>query len=173
MKKAIIAIIILAIAATAFYVVMQKPFPTQNVVSQDDLEMNKIDPQIPNNMEDFPESNGGPMQQTNGNLDNNSEQNRFDLDLTNATHEIQLTSSGYIPANLTIKKGDRVVWVNISGKDATVNSNDHPTHKKYSFLNLGQFANNESLKVQFNEVGVFGYHDHLNAANEGTITVSE
>src|SRR4030043_2128666 len=55
----------------------------------------------------------------------------------NITTEISLTSAGYEPSEITIKAGNTVVWTNNSGKEATVNSDPHPTHLLWPFLNLG------------------------------------
>lgn len=82
-----------------------------------------------------------------------------------------LTDSEFSPKDITIKVGIRVVWVNKSGKAATVNSDDHPTHRLYSFLNLGEFPNSSSLQVVFDKSGKYGYHNHNNTSETGTVTV--
>ncbi|MEK7570861.1 MAG: cupredoxin domain-containing protein [Patescibacteria group bacterium] len=84
---------------------------------------------------------------------------------------ITLTASGFTPANITITKGTTVTWKNESGKDATVNSDAHPTHTKYSPLNLGNFSDGDTLTLPFNESGTYGYHNHFNASEQGTIIV--
>lgn len=82
-----------------------------------------------------------------------------------------ILSDGFSPKDITVKAGTTVVWVNKTGKPATVSSNDHPTHRLHPFLNLGEFPSNSSLQVAFDEVGTYGYHNHLNASETGTVTV--
>lgn len=85
--------------------------------------------------------------------------------------EITLTSSGFSPNQITIKKGTTVVWTNNSGKVAAVNSGPHPIHSSYAPLNLGNFNDGQSLELTFNDAGTFGYHNHLNAGQTGSVTV--
>lgn len=84
---------------------------------------------------------------------------------------ITLTAAGFSPGTLTINVGDKVVWINESGIDATVSSNPHPTHTDYPPLNLGSFPNGGTLSLTFDKVGAFGYHNHLNPNQSGTIVV--
>ncbi|MBI4092031.1 MAG: cupredoxin domain-containing protein [Candidatus Levybacteria bacterium] len=85
--------------------------------------------------------------------------------------EVTVGKNGFSPQSLTIKKGDTVVWINQSGEDATVNSDPHPTHNLHRFLNLGQFPSGSSAEATFNEAGTFGYHNHFNPSQKGTIVV--
>lgn len=82
-----------------------------------------------------------------------------------------LGDSGFVPKDITVKAGTTVVWINKSGKSATVNSDDHPTHSLYPFLNLGEFPNSSTLEVVFEKKGKYSYHDHYNATSTGTVTV--
>lgn len=84
---------------------------------------------------------------------------------------VTLTQNGFSPQTLTIKSGQTVVWVNNSGQDATVNSDPHPTHTNYSPLNLGGFSNGEKLSLLLPKSGTYGYHNHLNPQQTGTIIV--
>ncbi len=87
------------------------------------------------------------------------------------TTSVILGDAGFEPKDITIKAGTKVVWVNKSGKAATVNSDDHPTHSLYPFLNLGEFPSSSSLEVVFDKAGKYTYHNHLNASDTGTVTV--
>lgn len=87
------------------------------------------------------------------------------------TEFITLTKDGFDPSVLTIKAGTKVTWLNQSGADATVNSSPHPLHTDYSPLNLGSFANNESVSLVFDKPGTYKYHDHLNPTRFGQIVV--
>ncbi|OGM26233.1 hypothetical protein A2962_04325 [Candidatus Woesebacteria bacterium RIFCSPLOWO2_01_FULL_39_61] len=84
---------------------------------------------------------------------------------------VTLTKSGFSPQTITISQGAKVIWTNESGTTTTVNSADHPTHLKYPPLNLGSFTNGESLSLVFDTPGTYGYHNHLNASQFGTVTV--
>jgi plastocyanin len=84
---------------------------------------------------------------------------------------VQVTSNGFSPTNLTIRAGTTVTWVNNSGVDISVNSNNHPTHLLYPPLNLGRVSGGGSVSLRFDTPGVYGYHNHLNPSQMGTITV--
>lgn len=84
---------------------------------------------------------------------------------------ITLTSTGFTPKDITVLQGTRIIWKNESGKTATVHSDDHPTHRLFPILNLGEFGNGSSVQVVLSEEGVFKYHNHLNASETGSITV--
>lgn len=84
---------------------------------------------------------------------------------------ITLTSSGFSPASLTVKVGDTVTWENRSGLVATVDSDPHPVHTNYPPLNLGNFSDGEELTFTFDKPGTYGYHNHLNTSEKGTIIV--
>lgn len=84
---------------------------------------------------------------------------------------VKLTANGFEPKSLTIKAGTKVTWVNNSGGVATVNSDPHPVHTDYSPLNLGNFADGESVSLTFDKPGTYGYHNHLSASEKGTVTI--
>lgn len=84
---------------------------------------------------------------------------------------VSLTESGFTPKNLTIETGTKVIFTNNTGRIATVDSDFHPTHRLYPFLNKGNFGTGEKHEVIFEETGTFTYHNHLNSAQTGTIIV--
>lgn len=88
-----------------------------------------------------------------------------------AQNTVTLTVNGFSPATLTISAGQTVTWVNQSGEMATINSDPHPTHTNYTPLNLGGFASGASLSLSFPTAGTYGYHNHLNPSERGTIIV--
>lgn len=87
------------------------------------------------------------------------------------TVHITLTPNGFEPASITIKTGTKVVWTNNSGQAATINSDPHPIHTDFPPLNLGSFADGQSLSLTFTTPGTHGYHNHLNPSVRGTIIV--
>lgn len=84
---------------------------------------------------------------------------------------ITLTKDGFSPQTVTIKAGEKVAWMNRSGKTATVNSNPHPIHTDYPPLNLGEFKNGDTLELTFSKPGTYGYHNHYNAFQGGKVIV--
>lgn len=84
---------------------------------------------------------------------------------------VTLSKSGFEPQNITIAQNTRVIFLNKSGTDATVNSDNHPTHKLYPELNLGMFSNNSSVQTVFANSGNYTYHNHLNPGQKGQIVV--
>lgn len=87
------------------------------------------------------------------------------------TTTVTLTDAGFTPKDITVKATTMVIWTNSSGKTATVDSADHPTHRLNTFLNLGEFTNGSSLQVVFDNPGKYNYHNHFNASENGTVTV--
>jgi plastocyanin len=84
---------------------------------------------------------------------------------------VQVTPNGFQPMNITIKVGTTVAWTNNSGKDVSINSDNHPTHLLYPLLNLGRVSDGGQVSLTFNTPGTYGYHNHLNPSQTGTITV--
>lgn len=87
------------------------------------------------------------------------------------TIEVALTSAGFNPNEIKIKAGSTIIWANNSGKEATVNSDPHPTHFLWPFLNLGNFADGQNFSVIFEKPGVYTYHNHFDPNQKGTVTV--
>ena len=86
------------------------------------------------------------------------------------THVI-LGDAGFVPKDIVVKAGTTVIWINKSGKVATVSSDDHPTHRLYPIINLGEFPSSSSLQVTFDKPGKYSYHNNNNASQTGTVTV--
>lgn len=84
---------------------------------------------------------------------------------------VTVTSNGFEPKDLSIKARTQVVWTNKSGEPVTVNSDNHPTHLLWPFLNLGEFDNGQSVSVVFPKSGKYTYHNHLNPSQTGSVTV--
>ncbi len=80
---------------------------------------------------------------------------------------------GFSPQMVTVKKGTTVVFMNKSGAVGNVTSAKHPTHLLYPKLSLGDMEDGMSLSLRFDDIGSFGYHDHLNPSRFGKITVEE
>lgn len=88
---------------------------------------------------------------------------------TQSANTVTLTANGFSPATITVKKGDTVTFTNKSGADAQINSDPHPIHNLYPFLNLGRITDGQSLSVVIPQKGTFTYHNHLDPSERGTI----
>lgn len=84
---------------------------------------------------------------------------------------IKITANGFSPATITIKSGESVTWENTDSANHIVNSDQHPTHLLYPFLNLGRIPPGEKKSVTPSGIGTFTYHDHQNPSLLGSITV--
>lgn len=84
------------------------------------------------------------------------------------------TENGYEPKEVTIKKGDVVLWKNESEEFHWPASDLHPTHGIYpEFDPLKPIAPGDEWKFKFDKVGVWKFHDHIRANKTGTVTVVE
>ena len=62
-------------------------------------------------------------------------------------------------------------WINKSGTQVTVNSDDYPTNQLHKELNFGVFANNSSVVYTFTKPGTYGYHNQFHPNQKGKIIV--
>ncbi len=85
---------------------------------------------------------------------------------------ITYTDNGFSPATLTIKAGDNVLFKNNSPKDFWPASAPHPTHTNYPEFDAKRgIASGATYSFTFTRIGSWKYHNHLNPASIGTITV--
>lgn len=109
-----------------------------------------------------------------------------DISSTVEKNVITLTDNGYVPAALTIKKGETVVFKNASSATSWPASAMHPSHVVYSGTSLSEhcpdtantsfdackgYLPGQSWSFTFDKVGTWKYHNHLNARQYGSITV--
>lgn len=101
-------------------------------------------------------------------------------EVSSGAHTIRVTESGFEPAALTVKSGDRVTWVNDTVRSVWPASAMHPTHAVYpttggcigsTFDACRGLAPGDSWAFVFGEVGTWKYHDHLRATVFGSVTV--
>jgi plastocyanin len=87
---------------------------------------------------------------------------------------IEVTEDGFEPADVTIKLGDTVTFVNTKDRVIWPASNDHPIHTDYpEFDPRRGFEKGDGWSFTFDRVGEWGYHDHVSPLDQGTITVTE
>lgn len=84
---------------------------------------------------------------------------------------ITYSGSGFSPSTITVKTGDTVVIKNTSTRNVQFDSDPHPAHTTNPELNVNDVAPGESRSFVVNTKGTFGYHNHLNASQKGTIIV--
>lgn len=92
---------------------------------------------------------------------------------TNQAASATITYDGdkFSPASVTVKAGDSVKVVNSSETDMQFDSDPHPVHTDNTELNAGLIAPGESKTFTLTNVGKWGYHNHLNSSQQGTIVV--
>lgn len=128
---------------------------------------------------------------------NNPEENSQQAAGTGEGNVIEITSSGFNPGTLTISKGETVTFINKDTEEHWPASAKHPTHTVYSGASYDEpgsyqgslackgegesktgafdacrgLASGEIWSFTFNEIGSWGYHDHLDSSLWGKIIV--
>lgn len=89
--------------------------------------------------------------------------------------EVDYTDSGFSPASVTVKKGTTVQFMNKSSSTMSVASNPHPTHTDYPGFDQGKSSQKGQSEYDFTfeKTGTWGYHNHLNPSDTGTVIVTE
>ena len=88
-----------------------------------------------------------------------------------ATAAISYNGSLFSPSQVTIKKGDTIVIKNNSSNAVDFESDPHPIHTAEPELNIGGIEPGKSRSFVLSRVGSWGYHNHLNSSQTGTIIV--
>ncbi len=87
---------------------------------------------------------------------------------------ISITSTGFSPAQVSVKKGTTVTFVNNDTKLRWPASAPHPAHTDYpAFDPKKGIAAGASWSFTFDKVGTWSFHDHLNPTQFGKVTVTE
>ena len=87
---------------------------------------------------------------------------------------VRYTNSGFEPSKLTVAVGTMVEFINQSDEEMWVASNMHPSHEILAtFDQFKGVGKGQSYMYTFDKKGVWPYHDHINPALEGVITVEE
>jgi plastocyanin len=84
-----------------------------------------------------------------------------------------MTSSGFSPAEVTVKPGTTVVFKNTDTQAHWPASNPHPVHTDLPGFDAKKgIAPGGSYSFVFSKVGVWGFHDHMHPSNGGHVTVA-
>lgn len=86
---------------------------------------------------------------------------------------ITFRDSGFEPRELTVKRGTVITVKNESSTRVQFSSDDHPTHRDNSEMNLDVLSPGEAGSYTASTVGTWGYHDHIDDSKTGEITVTE
>jgi len=103
---------------------------------------------------------------------------------------ITYTDAGFSPKTTTVKVGTTVRFVNNSSRGMWVASDQHPTHTHYDGTSLQQHCSagvdtnggfDECTAVNsgsvysftFPKAGTFTFHNHVQASDTGTVTVTQ
>lgn len=102
---------------------------------------------------------------------NTSTENSGESSNATAAATITYDESGFSPAEVTVKSGDKVNFVNETDTAVEPASDPHPTHTTNSELNVGEVGPGETGSITVSTTGSWGYHNHFNSDETGTITV--
>lgn len=85
---------------------------------------------------------------------------------------VRYTNTGFEPAKLTVPVGTMVEFINQSDEEMWVASNVHPSHEILpTFDQFKGVGKGQSYMYTFDSKGIWPYHDHINPALEGVISV--
>lgn len=84
---------------------------------------------------------------------------------------ITYDGSGFSSSATSLKSGEFVKVVNNSSNDLDFDSDPHPVHTDNKELNEGDIAPGGSKTFKLTTKGTWGYHNHLDSSQKGTITV--
>jgi plastocyanin len=101
----------------------------------------------------------------------NNETTQGDESDKTAAATLIYNGSGFSPRSLTIKAGETIELKNESSRRVEFSSDPHPVHTDNRELNQSSLAAGESVKFTISNKGTWGFHNHLNENEAGTITV--
>lgn len=87
---------------------------------------------------------------------------------------VTYTDTGYVPKEITVKKGTKVTFRNESASGMWVASGVHPTHQLLpGFDQLKSVAKGGVYEYTFAKAGKWQYHNHLKATDTAVVQVVE
>lgn len=103
----------------------------------------------------------------------NLRENEISTNTTATTAQtVTYTNDGFNPAELKIKAGTEVTFVNQSDTKMWIASAPHPTHMLYpEFDEKASVSKGDSYSFTFSKVGIHPYHNHLLLGKYGKIIV--
>jgi plastocyanin len=92
-----------------------------------------------------------------------------------APGQVSVTSTGFVPATVTVKVGQAVTWTNTDSAPHVIASDPYPTDNALSGFDSQQdLSTNDRYSFVFDKAGTYTYHDDLNPYTlEGTVIVKQ
>ncbi len=90
---------------------------------------------------------------------------------TESEYVITFTDNGFDKATYTFPAGKVITVKNNSSMDLQFSSDDHPTHRDHTELNMDVLGAGESGTFTPLGKGTYGFHDHINDQFEGTLVI--
>lgn len=85
---------------------------------------------------------------------------------------INMENNSFLPALIRIKKGTKVIWVNLEETGHTINTDPHAGHNYFPAQNSRIMEQGDDFAVTFEEAGIYMYHCSVHAqAMRGQILV--
>jgi plastocyanin len=85
---------------------------------------------------------------------------------------ITISAEGFFPAQLEVKTGEKVTFVNTDEDQHWPASDPHPSHGICAGFDAKKgLQKDEKYEVTFQEAKTCSFHDHLNPSLRGTITI--
>lgn len=93
------------------------------------------------------------------------------VELKAGTKSISITKSGFAPKVAVVAHGSAIVWTNTTDKPVKIVSSPLEGHTDYPALNLQEIAPGQTVTLEFDTAGTYGYKDAHNASAAGVIIV--
>lgn len=92
-----------------------------------------------------------------------------------AAGQVSITSTGFVPATVTVKVGQAITWTNTDSAPHIVASDPYPTDNALTGFDSRQdLSTNDHYSFVFGKAGTYTYHDDLNPYTlEGTVIVKQ
>lgn len=94
-----------------------------------------------------------------------------DTEATQTGAVITFTDDGFDKSTYTFAAGQAITVKNESSMDLQFSSDDHPTHRDHTELNMEVLGAGESGTFTPAGKGTYGFHDHINDQFEGTLII--
>ncbi|MBX4188783.1 cupredoxin domain-containing protein [Candidatus Saccharibacteria bacterium] len=119
------------------------------------------------NKKDNPTTNSSSTSTNSSNQPASTDQTNKDTAAT-ATDQVKIDDMAFSPADITVKKGTTVTWVNDESVSHTVTENDGKDGPSSPPL-----SHEQSYTFKYDTVGTFHYHCSIHPEMTGTVTVTE
>lgn len=94
-----------------------------------------------------------------------------DTNAAQSANTISYNGSAFSPSSITVKAGTTLTIKNNSSDALQFESDPHPVHTDNTELNVDLVNPSESKTFTVTKTGTWGYHNHLNPSQKGSIIV--